>query len=32
MPMGDTSTEYNRCTKWDMVVKEHNKKLEKDDL
>ena len=28
----DGSTENNRCIKWDMVVKEHNKKPEKDYL
>ena len=32
MPQGNTSTENNRCTKWGMVAKEHNKKPEKDDL
>jgi hypothetical protein len=26
MPQGNTSTENNRCIKWGMVVKEHNKK------
>jgi len=31
-PYGDTSTENNKCTKWDMVVEGHNKKPEKDDL
>jgi hypothetical protein len=30
MPKGNTSTENNRCIKWDMVVKGHNKKPEKD--
>jgi hypothetical protein len=28
----NTSTENNRCIKWDMVVKEHNKKPGKDDI
>jgi len=32
MPQGNTSTENNRCIKWGMVVKEHNKKPENDDL
>jgi hypothetical protein len=32
MPHDNTSTEINRCIKWGMVVKEHKKKLEKDDL
>ena len=26
MSQGNTSTENNRCIKWGMVVKEHNKK------
>jgi hypothetical protein len=29
---GNTSTENERCIKWGVVVKEHNKKSEKDDL
>ena len=29
---GNTSTENNRCIKWAMMVKEHNKKPEKHDL
>jgi hypothetical protein len=29
MPQGNTSTENNRCIKWGVVVKVHNKKLEK---
>ena len=32
MPQGNTSMENNRRNKWGVVVKEHNKKLEKDDL
>ena len=29
---GWSKQEKNRCIKWDMVVKGHNKKPEKDDL